>query len=79
VHRSCAVRCLSGGVPPLFVARDEEGRIVTLLLLDDSGERHDDDILDRVAEPVRVRGRLRRQGDLLRLEVAAADIERIRS
>jgi hypothetical protein len=62
VHRACAVRCISGGIPPAFAAKDASGAIRTLLLSGvDSRE-----ILDLVAEPVTVRGRLQRsEGDLI--------------
>ena len=32
VHRDCAARCISGGIPPAFLVRDSSGNIVTLLL-----------------------------------------------
>ncbi len=32
VHRDCAVRCLSGGTPPLFATNDLNGAPATLLL-----------------------------------------------
>src|SRR5579872_3604035 len=32
VHRDCAVRCISGGIPPAFIARDASGQTRTLLL-----------------------------------------------
>ena len=32
VHRDCAVRCISGGVPPGFLVRDAKGEVRTLLL-----------------------------------------------
>jgi hypothetical protein len=32
VHRDCAVRCLSGGVPPMFSFHDDEGSHLALLL-----------------------------------------------
>jgi hypothetical protein len=66
VHRECAVRCISGGVPPLLVARDETGAHVHLWLVSPSGGALGGEILDRVAERVRVTGRLlRADGRLL--------------
>jgi hypothetical protein len=62
VHRDCAVRCISGGVPPAFLARDSSGNIATLLLA-----RWKRELLDHIAEPVTVRGRLVRSAGRLTL------------
>ena len=32
VHRACAVRCLSGGIPPGLLVRDREGNATVVLL-----------------------------------------------
>ncbi len=53
VHRDCAVRCISGGVPPAFLVRDSSGRTTTLLLANWKRE-----LLDHIAEPITIRGRL---------------------
>ena len=37
VHRACAVRCLSGGIPPGILVRDGEGNAVVVLLTGDAG------------------------------------------
>jgi len=62
VHRDCAVRCISGGIPPAFLVRDSSGNIVTLLLANWKRE-----LLDHVAEPVTIRGRLSRSAGWLTL------------
>ena len=62
VHRDCAVRCISGGVPPAFLVRDASGRTVTLLLANWKRE-----LLDHIAEPVTIRGRLVRSAGRLTL------------
>mgnify|MGYP001408379974 CR=1 FL=1 len=61
VHRDCAARCISGGIPPGFVVKDASGTTRTLIL---SGIESRE-VLDFVAEPVRIRGRLQRLGDML--------------
>lgn len=65
VHRDCAVRCLSGAIPPAFIVKDASGVIRTLLL---SGVQNHE-LLDLVTEPVKIRGRLLRSGRTLSLEV----------
>ncbi len=64
-HRACAVRCISGGIPPLFVARDAEGRSVQFLLVGADGRSIHREVLDFVAEPVEIEGEAERLGDLL--------------
>jgi hypothetical protein len=53
VHRDCAARCISGGIPPALLVRDASGTARTVLLA--NWKR---DLLDHVAEPVTLRGRL---------------------
>ena len=65
VHRDCAVRCISGGIPPAFVVKDSAGAIRSIVL---SGIQSRD-ILDFVAEPVRIRGRVQRLEEMLILLV----------
>ncbi len=62
VHRDCAARCISGGVPPAFLVRDSCGKTVTLLLAHWKRE-----LLDHIAEPVTIRGRLVRTAGRLTL------------
>jgi hypothetical protein len=62
VHRDCAVRCISGGIPPAFLVRDGGGSTATLLLANWKRE-----LLEHVAEPVTVRGRLSRSAGRLTL------------
>ena len=62
VHRDCAVRCISGGIPPALRVRDASGNAMTILLA-----HWRRDLLDHVAEPITVRGRLTRSGGRLTL------------
>jgi hypothetical protein len=68
VHRDCAARCLSGGIPPIFVAGDTHE---TFLLVGLDGRALGRDALrEFVAEPITIRGELLQQGGsrLLRIE-----------
>ena len=60
VHRDCAVRCISGGIPPAFVVRDASGVTRTLILTGVSSH----EILDYVAEPVKIAGQLSQSGTI---------------
>jgi hypothetical protein len=68
VHRDCAARCLSGGIPPIFVAVDTHE---TFLLIGLDGRALGRDALrEFVAEPITIRGELLQQGEsrLLRID-----------
>ncbi len=51
VHKSCAIRCISGGIPPVL-RTEEDGRFDYYLMLDNQGDRLDNQVLQYVAEPV---------------------------
>ncbi len=70
VHRACATRCISGGVPPVLMVRRPDGTARYVLLVDADGGAVNDRILHMVAEPVEISGTLSRLGDL---EVLRAD------
>ncbi len=63
-HRACAARCISGGVPPVLLTRDEEGIATYYLLVGADGGSVNQDVLGFVAEPVTVTGQLEQLGDL---------------
>ena len=68
VHRSCAVRCLSGGVPPGLLVHDQEGDRVVVLLVGKGGRPLDFDV-QWAARVVRAEGLLVRRDSLLELQV----------
>jgi hypothetical protein len=72
VHRDCAVRCISGGIPPGLLVRDRNGRSATLLLTGVQSA----DLLPFVAEPVRVTGSLERFDGVYVLRMTAQQIRR---
>ena len=75
-HRDCAVRCISGGAPPMLVARDALGNVARLLLVGRDGRAINAELLDLVAEPVTVTGRVERLGDALVLRAEPSEIRR---
>jgi hypothetical protein len=69
VHRDCAARCISGGLPPALATRDLDGRPAMLLLTNSSNKALPlSEFIDRVGRPVRVEGVVSKLGDLLFLE-----------
>ena len=65
VHRACAARCLSGGVPPVFLARARDGGRLHLLLTGEDGRAIGREVLDVVAEPLEITGTVERIDSLL--------------
>jgi hypothetical protein len=78
VHRECAVRCISGGVMPMFIVRDAAGKSVGLLLTSTEGNPVNQAVLDFVAEPVEITGQVEREGDQLYLRADPKTYRRIR-
>jgi hypothetical protein len=76
VHRDCAARCISGGIPPAFVVRDSSGAARTLLLTGAHGRALNHDVLPYVAEPVEISGELVRSGSTLVLRTNLSHIRR---
>jgi hypothetical protein len=75
-HRECAVRCISGGVPPLFLARDSQGESIALQLADAQGNPLSKEVLDFVAEPIQITGEVSRQGEWLTLRANPTSYQR---
>lgn len=77
-HRECAVRCISGGIPPLFIARDAQGNELKLLLTDALGAPVNQVILDEIAEPLEITGRVVREGTQYYLQADPVAYRRVR-
>lgn len=60
-HRGCAIRCISGGIPPLFVVRDGE-TVRHFLLTDAAGQTVNDRVLALVALPLEIKGEVEYSG-----------------
>lgn len=58
VHRDCAIRCLSGGVPPMIAYHDEAGSPTLAVLVDGRGRQLLDDVRPLVGRPVSAAGRI---------------------
>jgi len=70
-HRPCAQLCIRGGIPPVLITRDAEGAETDYLVTTGDGGPAKDLVMSFLAEPVRVRGELRRRGDLRILRVTS--------
>jgi hypothetical protein len=76
-HKACAVRCISGGIPPVLAVRDRRGERAFLLLVSASGEPVNRAVLPLVAEPVEITGAVSRLGDVLVLAADPATYRRL--
>jgi len=76
-HRACAIRCISGGVPPVLLVRQKNGPAVYLLLVSTEGKPVNKQVLDLVAEPVEITGEVERQGELLILRADPATYRKL--
>lgn len=75
VHRDCARMCLRGGMPPMLLVRGGMGEEALVLLVSAAGGPLGPALAEIAGVPVAVRGRLRRDGDML---VLAADRDAFR-
>ena len=66
-HKGCAVLCLKGGVPPVFVSRDEGDALY--LLVNANGGPLDPAFFDLAADSIRRSGQAEEWGDLRVLKV----------
>jgi len=79
VHRDCATRCLSGGVPILFATNNFRGEPGVLQLTDsDQKPLAKAAFLDHVGQPVRLKGTVVENGDTLIFEIDPAGITQLR-
>ena len=71
VHRDCARRCVSGGIPPVLVVRDGPGREELIVLLSADGGAIGRGIVQATGKPVEVSGFLVRGTDGYQLRVGS--------
>jgi hypothetical protein len=76
-HRACAIRCISGGVPPVLLVRQKDGPAIYLLLVSAEGKPVNKQVLEMVAEPVEITGEVERQGELLILRADPATYRKL--
>lgn len=75
-HKACASLCIRGGIPPAFFARADGGH-GALMIMRDGQMAYGPRLLALVADPVRLRGRVYRQGDLLVVDAPLSSIRRL--
>ena len=73
-HRSCARRCISGGIPPVLIVTNEQGESNYLLITDKTGSPLHGEILPFVGLNVEMEGEVEQVDDWLVLKVNLNDI-----
>jgi hypothetical protein len=76
-HRSCAVRCISGGIPPVLLVSPKTGPPLYFLLVSGDGRAVNKEVLNMVGEPVQITGDVERQGELLVLRADPQTFRRV--
>jgi hypothetical protein len=62
-HRDCAIRCILGGIPPVFHVQDKNGESNYYLIVGPHGEKMNEVVRDYVAEPTEINARLVKYDD----------------
>jgi hypothetical protein len=76
IHKACASLCIRGGIPPMFVTRAGGVPTVMLLTLFDGRAVPPEQILDYVADSVRLSGIVEKRGDLVIFKADLATLAR---
>lgn len=78
-HLSCAVRCISGGIPPVLKTENVEGDANYFLIIGPGGEAINKEILDKVGIAVSLSGTLEQVGDWAVLKLEPSQVKPIHS
>lgn len=76
-HKSCAVRCLSGGIPAVLATENKNGQQAYYILLGEDGQSINADLLDFTADHIQIRGKVERMADWHILYTDAGQICRL--
>ena len=62
-HRDCAIRCILGGIPPVFHVQNKNGDNNYYLIVGPHGEKMNEAVQDYVAEPTEISARVVKYDD----------------
>ncbi len=77
IHRSCGVRCIDGGIPPVLVINNGEGERNYFILIGQDGQPVNQQVLDYVGLPVQVEGQAERVEDWMVLKINPQKIQEV--
>jgi hypothetical protein len=72
-HKDCAIRCIAGGMSPVFYVRNEKGEANYYLILDVNGKKMNDELKDYIADPVSLEAKAVQYDDWVVLYVSGKD------
>jgi uncharacterized protein YdeI (BOF family) len=75
VHRSCAIRCISGGIPPVLAIRENGVFVDYYFIKGREGQKINDHILPYVGVPVTISGKGRSFEDWKTIELKSDGIQ----
>ena len=73
-HKSCAVRCLSGGIPAVFATKDKNNNQQYYILLGEDGNSINAELLDFTADHIQISGKVAQMADWKILYTNAGNI-----
>lgn len=68
-HKDCAIRCIAGGISPVFYVRQRDAGPLYYLLLDENGKPVNEFVKDYVADPVKLHARAVKYDDWIVLYI----------
>lgn len=76
IHRSCAVRCISGGIPPVLVTTNANSVSEYFLITTTKGEPINSEILPYIGKPSKLKGKVKKFDDwyVLELDINAIEV-----
>ncbi|MEH6535325.1 MAG: hypothetical protein V7719_02955 [Psychroserpens sp.] len=75
IHRSCAVRCISGGIPPVLATTDDNNISQYYLLTDLTGNPINQEVLPFIGKPSEIKGTVQKMEDWYLLKINPKDIK----
>lgn len=73
-HRACAILCIRGGIPPLFVGKTSSGQAFAAVITGEEGTPNTDALVPFVGRPIEIRGTNIEEHGLPVLRLDASDI-----
>jgi hypothetical protein len=77
IHRSCAVRCIAGGIPPVFATTDDNDIAQYFLITDLEGNPINEEILSHVGKPADITGAVEKLEDWYVLKIDPKNIKEL--
>ncbi|NER16083.1 hypothetical protein [Spongiivirga citrea] len=77
IHRSCAVRCVSGGIPPVLATTDKNNISEYFLITDLNGKPINKDILEYIGKPSEITGIVEKMEDWSIIKIQVSDIREL--